>query len=308
MIASPGEPSRCLAAAGRAPCSWPGFPGAGARGWPAFWPRPAPPRRSMSRMVPFPTCSAPWLPLDSDRSRSSSPWRAAAGTGWCGIWAFAGGWPWARVEVARSAGRSLVRVPPSVRDGTSSPSWRPARPGSSLAGSTWSSNRLTSRFPSNGSPSGISPRWPSCGATPSTWCPVGWSWTWPTGGRSVTTRGCGGTTSTRWGSPRRGRAPRGGCAIAWDVGVLTLALKRMLQRHPDWLQVSYYELSADPLPGCQALDQLGLRWTEMQPSSSGKLVIYFVVVGAIPRLIPTPLRPPRRPVGGRSKDRSTSGA
>ena len=34
------------------------------------------------------------------------------------VWdlAFSGGWPWDRVEAARSAGRQMVKIPPSVRD------------------------------------------------------------------------------------------------------------------------------------------------------------------------------------------------
>jgi len=45
--------------------------------------------------------------------------------------AFAGGWPWARVEAARATGRRLVRIPPAARDylvaGLAETTWRLAR-------------------------------------------------------------------------------------------------------------------------------------------------------------------------------------
>jgi Sulfotransferase family len=205
------------------------------------------------------------------------------------VWdlAFAGGWPWARVEVARSAGRSLLKVPPSVRDGivavlaAGTARIQPRREHvvvksvNSAFSLEWVAERYQPRVavlrrnPLNVVSSWLvldmADRWP---VSDDPWVrrhyldPLGL--TPPAAGSSVVSR------------------------IAWDVGVLTLALKRTTERHPDWLQVSYDELSADPLPACQALfDQLGLRWTEdaaefLREADDPN----FVVVGGHPKTHP----------------------
>ena len=51
--------------------------------------------------------------------------------------------------------------------------------------------------------------------------------------------------------------------VAWNVGVLTLALKLTTERHPDWTVVSYDELCQDPERGFRGLFAvLRLPWTE----------------------------------------------
>jgi len=49
---------------------------------------------------------------------------------------------------------------------------------------------------------------------------------------------------------------------AWNVGLLTLALKSAADRHPEWLVVSHDRLCADPVTGYRTLfAQLGLGWS-----------------------------------------------
>lgn len=177
------------------------------------------------------------------------------------VWdlAFAGGWPWDQVEQARQAGRSLVRVPPAVRDAlvatlaAGTARLRPA-PGTVVVKSVnaaFSAAWLAERY----DPQVVVLRREPLDIV-SSWLAVGMADLWPIG---------------REGRPqpgvlaRRGlRAPEGlrdAAAAAWDVGALLLALQEAAAAHPRWVVRSYEELSREPVAAVRALfDEVGLGW------------------------------------------------
>ncbi len=180
------------------------------------------------------------------------------------VWdlAFSGGWPWDRVESARAAGRQLVKVPPAVRDaaiaglavGTSRLRQRPEHVVVKSVNSAFSLEWIAKRY---------APRMVVLHRNPlnvvSSWLVLDMASKWPVGDQPA--------VRTAYLEPLGLTPPPPGSSpvadVAWSVGLLTLALKQTVERHPDWVQVSYDELSADPLPGCMALfDQVGLEWTE----------------------------------------------
>src|SRR5439155_11407096 len=75
---------------------------------------------------------------------------------------------------------------------------------------------------------------------------------------------------------------------AWNVGLLTAALKRAADRNPSWVVASHDALCADPEPRFRALvEQLGLEWTEamgayLRTSDDPR----FVVLGGSQRVHP----------------------
>jgi hypothetical protein len=49
---------------------------------------------------------------------------------------------------------------------------------------------------------------------------------------------------------------------AWNVGLLTRALRDAAERHPDWIVASHDDLCVDPVPRFKSLAQrIGLHWT-----------------------------------------------
>ena len=49
---------------------------------------------------------------------------------------------------------------------------------------------------------------------------------------------------------------------AWNVGLLTRALKDAADRHPAWIVASHDDLCLDPIEKFQALtDRIGLQWS-----------------------------------------------
>jgi hypothetical protein len=179
------------------------------------------------------------------------------------VWnlAFSGGWPWSRVEAARAAGRRFVKVPPAVRD-----------PGvAALAFATAGLRRKPEQVVVKTVNSAFSLEWIAQHYDPqivvlrrhplnvlSSWLALGMENLWPVGDHPVLKK--------VYLEPLGLEPPPADASsvthAAWNVGLLTLALKRTCERHPYWVQVSYDELSEEPLVGCKALfDSLGLPWT-----------------------------------------------
>jgi len=175
--------------------------------------------------------------------------------------AFVGGWPMARAEGVRAAGRRVSRMPQGVRNalvatlamGTSRLRKRPRSVIVKSVNSAFSLDWIARRY---GPRMLIMRRNPlntisSCavlglyakrniGDLPAVHrlvvAPLG-----------LATPGIGASEVTR---------------IAWNVGLLTTALKQAADRHPDWVVTSHDDLCRDPLPGFEALTrQLGLGWT-----------------------------------------------
>ncbi len=180
------------------------------------------------------------------------------------VWdlAFSGGWPWDRVEAARSAGRQMVKIPPSVRDavvaglamGTARVRRRPDHVIIKSVNSAFALEWITARY---------APRVVVLRRNPlnviSSWLVLDMASMWPLGDhpsiREHYLEPLGITP------PAEGISPV--ASVAWKVGLLTLALKETAERHPDWVQISYDELSEEPLAGCQDLfDRLDLPWTD----------------------------------------------
>lgn len=50
--------------------------------------------------------------------------------------------------------------------------------------------------------------------------------------------------------------------VAWNVGLLTTALKHAAEQHPDWIVASHDDLCVNPIIGFETLTtRLGLTWT-----------------------------------------------
>jgi hypothetical protein len=180
------------------------------------------------------------------------------------VWdlAFAGGWPWDRVEAARAAGRRMVRLPQEVRDamiaalamGTARVRTRPPHVVVKSVNSVFSLEWIDRRY---------HPRIVVLRRNPlnvvSSWVVLDMATRWTIGEhpdvRTTYLEPLGLKPLPLGSSPVT--------AAAWNVGLLTLALKRTVDRHPEWIEVSYDDLSTDPLEGCKAIfSQLGWAWTE----------------------------------------------
>lgn len=179
------------------------------------------------------------------------------------VWelAFSGGWPWDRIEGARSAGRRLVRMPPALRDyliaglaaSTSTLRRRPRHVVVKSVNSAFALDWIVARY---------RPRVVILRRNPlnvvSSWLVLG-MWT----DRALGMHPLVDATYLR----PRGLAPphQGQSRIsitAWNVGLLLTALKRSAELHPDWIVESHDEICLDPVPRFRSLlNRLGLEWT-----------------------------------------------
>ena len=179
------------------------------------------------------------------------------------VWdiAFAGGWPWDRVEAARVAGRRLVRVPPQVRDyviaGLAAVTARTRRSPRHVivksVNSAFTLEWIEERF----HPKVVVLRRNPLNVV-SSWAVLG-TWTDLALGRDP-------RVQDRYLKPLGLTPPNGKSSTvrttAWNVGLLMTALKQTAERHPDWIVVSHDELCIDPVPQFRELtSRLGMQWT-----------------------------------------------
>jgi hypothetical protein len=178
------------------------------------------------------------------------------------VWdlAFAGGWPWDRVETARAAGRRLVRVPPAVRDGiivalaeaTHRLRRRPRNVVVKSVNSVFSLDWIVTRY----APTVVVLRRNPLNVV-SSWVVLNQGTTRLVGDHRVHAahlRPLGLVAPSRESSPVR--------IAAWNVGLLTRALKDAAAAHPEWIVASHDELCLDPLPRFRELTaRIGLTWT-----------------------------------------------
>jgi hypothetical protein len=179
------------------------------------------------------------------------------------VWelAFAGGWPWDRVEGARAAGRRLVRVPPQARDyliaGLATATARLRRHPRHVivksVNSAFSLEWITRRY---------APRVVILRRNPlnvvSSWVVLNMWTDHPIGNDRL--------VQETYVRPLGLTPPNGGSSsvaiAAWNVGLLTTALKRTAERHPEWIVESHDDLCVEPVPKFRSLvDRLGLQWT-----------------------------------------------
>jgi hypothetical protein len=175
--------------------------------------------------------------------------------------AFVGGWPMARSEGVRAAGRRVSRMPRSLRDGlvatlamgTSRIRKRPRNVIVKSVNSTFSLDWIERRY----APTMVIMRRNPLNIISS--CTVLGLYTkrnigdLPAVHRSVVAP-LGLTTPSEDASAVT--------RAAWNVGLLTTGLKRAADRHPDWVVASHDDLCVDPLPRFEALTRrLGLGWT-----------------------------------------------
>jgi len=179
------------------------------------------------------------------------------------VWdlAFAGGWPWDRVEGARAAGRRLVRVPPELRDymvvalaeGTRMTRRRPENVVVKSVNSAFSLEWINARY----APKVVILRRNPLNIV-SSWLVLNMWTRKPIGMDPLVQRA--------YVIPRGLTPPGEGSSTlsitAWNVGLLVRALRDAAERHPDWIVASHDDLSAEPVAGFKELTQrLGLRWT-----------------------------------------------
>ncbi len=179
------------------------------------------------------------------------------------VWnlAFAGGWPWDRVEGARVVGRRMVKIPPALRDAV-------------ITGLAVTTARLRSR-PQNVVVKSVncafSLDWISRRYRPTVVIlrrnPLNVVSSWAVLGM--------GEDASLAENPRIAAeylAPKGltpphpnGSLVtraAWIVGLQTLALKAAAERHPDWIVASHDDLCVDPQDRFRALfERIGLGWS-----------------------------------------------
>jgi hypothetical protein len=180
------------------------------------------------------------------------------------VWdlAFAGGWPWDRVETARAAGRQMVRLPRGARDSviaglafaTARARPRPAHVIVKSVNSAFSLDWIARRY----HPQMVVLRRNPLNVV-SSWVVLEMATMW--------TIGTDPNIQERYLTPFGLRPlPAGSSPVtsaAWNVGLLTLALKHTVERNPGWISVSYDEVSADPSAGCRELfSRIGLTWTD----------------------------------------------
>lgn len=185
-------------------------------------------------------------------------------SGWYSmVWdlAFRGGWPWARMPSARSAGRGLARAPRWGRDYAVAALARTvavARPRpehvvvksvNSALTLEWIARRYRPRIV-------ILRRNPM--SVVSSWFVLNLN-----GDPTLASRAA---VHDRWlqplGVPLLPSSSSPIAAIAWQVGALMSALRATAARHPEWTVVSYDDLSEAPVPQFRSLfERLGLPWT-----------------------------------------------
>lgn len=175
--------------------------------------------------------------------------------------AFVGGWPMARAEGVRAAGRRVSRMPRTLRDGlvatlamgTSRVRKRPRNVIVKSVNSTFSLDWIERRY----APTMVIMRRNPLNIVSS--CTVLGLYTKRNIGdlpavHSSMVAELGMTTPAEDASAIT--------RAAWNVGLLTTALKQAADRHPDWVIASHDDLCLDPLPKFEALvRRLGLRWT-----------------------------------------------
>ncbi|HEY6469582.1 MAG TPA: hypothetical protein VI434_07425 [Candidatus Dormibacteraeota bacterium] len=175
--------------------------------------------------------------------------------------AFVGGWPMARAEGVRAAGRRVSRMPRTLRDGlvatlamgTSRVRKRPRNVIVKSVNSTFSLDWIERRY----APTMVIMRRNPLNIVSS--CTVLGLYTTRNIGdlpavHSSMVAELGMTTPAEDASAIT--------RAAWNVGLLTTALKQAADRHPDWVIASHDDLCLDPLPKFEALvRRLGLRWT-----------------------------------------------
>jgi hypothetical protein len=175
--------------------------------------------------------------------------------------AFVGGWPMARAEGVRAAGRQVSRMPKALRDalvatlamGTSRVRKRPRNVIVKSVNSTFSLDWIASRY---------SPRMVIMRRNPlniiSSCTVLG----------LYTTRNIGDlpAVSRLFVAPLGLTTPRENASAvtraAWNVGLLTTGLKQAAEQHPEWIVASHDDLCIDPLAKFDVLaGKLGLGWT-----------------------------------------------
>lgn len=179
------------------------------------------------------------------------------------IWdlAFAGGWPWDKVESARAAGRRLVHIPPLMRDylvaglaeGTRTVRRRPRHVVVKSVNSIFSLDWIAQRY----SPTVVILRRNPLNIV-SSWMVLG-MWNDHAIGNDARVR-------ERYLSSLGLQSPNGTSSpvkiAAWNVGLLTRALKDAADRNPTWIVASHDDLCLDPMTGFKALtERIGLQWS-----------------------------------------------
>ena len=175
--------------------------------------------------------------------------------------AFVGGWPMARAEGVRAAGRRVSRMPRTLRDalvvtlamGTSRVRKRPGNVIVKSVNSTFSLEWIAKRY----APTMLIMRRNPLNIVSS--CTVLGLYTkrnigdLPAVNRMV-------VAPLGMRTPSEGASPV--TRAAWNVGLLITGLRNAADRHPDWVVASHDDLCLDPLSKFEALTrQLGLGWT-----------------------------------------------
>ncbi len=179
------------------------------------------------------------------------------------VWdlAFSGGWPWDNVETARAAGRRMVRIPPLMRDylvaglaeGTRRVRRGPRNVLVKSVNSAFSLEWIAQRY---------QPRVLVLRRNPlnvvSSWVVLN-MWSDRPIGQHPAVR-------ERYLAPIGVTAPDNGASAvriaAFNVGLLTRALRQAAAEHPEWIVASHDQLCIDPETGFRDLTaRLGLRWT-----------------------------------------------
>lgn len=175
--------------------------------------------------------------------------------------AFVGGWPMARAEGVRSAGRRVARMPRGFRDvlvaglamGTSRVRKRPRHVIVKSVNSTFSLDWIARRY----APKMVIMRRNPLNIVSS--CTV-------LGLYAKRNIGDLPAVNRLLVRPLGLTLPRDDASevtrVAWNVGLLTTGLKQAAERHPDWIVASHDDLCRDPIDRFDALTtRIGLRWT-----------------------------------------------
>jgi hypothetical protein len=180
------------------------------------------------------------------------------------VWdlAFAGGWPWDRVSTARAAGRSLVRVPPAVRD----------RGVLALAVAVTRLRPRPRHVVVKSVNAALAMEWVTERYAPAVVVlhrsPLNVVSSWLALSRPVDHQLASNRTVQRlyiepYGLPALAATASPLVRTTWTVALLMTALRLGCERHPDWVVASHDELCVEPGEGFAALyETLGLGWTE----------------------------------------------
>lgn len=178
------------------------------------------------------------------------------------VWdlAFAGGWPWDQMESARAAGRKLVLVPPQVRDhliaalahAVRLTRRRPRHVVVKTVNSIFALDWIAERY----APRVVMIRRNALNIV-SSWVALNMWTERPISDDPV--------VRSRYlvplGIEPPARASSPVAVAAWNVGLVTRALRAAATAHPSWIVISHDDLCADPLPRFQDLaTRVGLQW------------------------------------------------